>query len=299
MTDQKKKLNMKDDDGKRRRSWFGTWNNYPEDWTEFFEDCEATYYCAGREVCPTTGTKHIQFWCHWKNAKTRNAVKKLFSSKIHLEPLAGTPEEATIYCKKEGDWIEEGDLPQQGERVDLTEIRDMIDNGATDLEIAETRFPIYMRYYKGFDRYRQLKENELTREMPEVIWLYGASGSGKTRYAFDHHEAGTVFIKSCDNKWWDGYDACLHEAVIIDDMPKFGGFGSGVYPSWNEWKTLCDRYVKRVEVKGGMKNMLAKYIYITTSWNPETFFEDDNKKKELRRRVKEFIRLGEGELEDD
>lgn len=299
MTDDKKKLGLRDDDSKKRRSWFGTWNNYPEDWEEFFEDCEAVYYCAGKEVCPTTGTKHIQFWCHWKNGRTMKGVKKLFSSKIHLEPLKGTPEEATIYCKKDGDYIEEGEIPHQGERVDLTEIRDMIVNRTPEIDIMMNHFGLWSRHYKSFERARALIENRIHRKKPKVIWLWGASGLGKSKYAKDVHGEDNVFIKSCNDRWWDLYESERHIAVVIDDMPPFVA-NSSKYPDWSTWKNMCDWHDFRIEVKHGYRLLLAEYIYITTSWNPhELWREGSNKEKELTRRVDEFIKLGEIDSDED
>lgn len=47
------------------------------------------------------------------------------------------------------------------------------------------------------------------------IWIWGASGAGKSRLARDKFP--NSYPKLC-NKWWDGYKG--QETVIMDDIGK-------------------------------------------------------------------------------
>lgn len=56
-------------------NWILTWHNYPENWQDFFTERKSLIekVCIGEEVCPTTGTKHLQGWLklfHKNNAIT-------------------------------------------------------------------------------------------------------------------------------------------------------------------------------------------------------------------------------------
>jgi len=69
------------------------------------------YLVFGREVCPTTGTPHLQGFVVFNSNTRRNAAKLLISHRCHLDPARGTPQEASTYCKKDDDFEEFGSLP--------------------------------------------------------------------------------------------------------------------------------------------------------------------------------------------
>lgn len=61
----------------------------------------ATYFCAGKEVCPTTGRRHIQGYVRFEHAKSRKAVGALLGDAgAHLTARLGTEREAAEYCQK-------------------------------------------------------------------------------------------------------------------------------------------------------------------------------------------------------
>jgi hypothetical protein len=60
----------------------------------------------GREVCPTTGKKHLQGFLHLKKPM-RNTELKL-PMNPHLEPCKGDEASNTKYCSKEGDFFKYG-----------------------------------------------------------------------------------------------------------------------------------------------------------------------------------------------
>lgn len=111
---------------------------------------------------------------------------------------------------------------------------------------------------------------------PEVVWLYGPTGSGKTSMARKYFEflqgSGdseiTNYIRTPGPiKWWDGYEGDLY--TVIDDFRRnqlrdVGGFAYLL--------RLLDRYPVRVEIKGGSVPFVAHYIVITCPRHPEDEF---------------------------
>lgn len=62
------------------------------------------WYIIGKEVCPTTGTPHLQGFFEF-NVRNRPSSLKL-SKRIHFEPKCkGSVEDNYRYCSKEGDFV--------------------------------------------------------------------------------------------------------------------------------------------------------------------------------------------------
>lgn len=84
--------------------WTLTWNNYPKNWNDFFNDRKPLIekICVGEEICPTTGTPHLQGWIRLfkKNvARTYLTLPKA----IHWEVMNrnATEKQNTKYCTKQ------------------------------------------------------------------------------------------------------------------------------------------------------------------------------------------------------
>lgn len=83
--------------------WVFTWNNYPKNWKDFFQDRKSLIekICTGEEICPTTGTKHLQGWL--KLYKKNYVITYLnLPKEIHWEVMSrkATERQNTKYCSK-------------------------------------------------------------------------------------------------------------------------------------------------------------------------------------------------------
>lgn len=90
----------------RCRNWCFTLNNYTkkeiEQIIENIDNNIFIYICWGFELCPSTGTPHLQGYMEFKNAKTLSAVKKIKGLfRANLSNRGGTKLEAVSYCAKE------------------------------------------------------------------------------------------------------------------------------------------------------------------------------------------------------
>lgn len=100
----------------RVRGWCFTVNNYTDADIARLKAIPHRYLILGYEV-GEQGTPHIQGYIEYKNPRRFNTVRLQIGG--HIAARRGTPEQASIYCKKGGDFYEDGDLPDQGKRQDL------------------------------------------------------------------------------------------------------------------------------------------------------------------------------------
>lgn len=215
---------------------------------------DGSFVIIGRESCPETKKTHYQGYIEFKNGKSFSAVKKLLGNDIHLEKARGSPLENITYCSKDGDVvIQRGEHIEfkKGKRNDIDEVKQMIINGCTEKEIADKHFKTWLKYYKGLARYKELNTKKRNWKT-EVIYIYGESGVGKTRTAFEKYGGGAMisyangfFIGdiSADQVIFDEFDKWLIEPHIV--------------------LQLFDRYPMVVNVKGGFKEFTALRLICT------------------------------------
>ncbi len=95
------------------------------------------------------GTPHNQGYLVFKTNKRLNAVRRLLPG-CHLETARGTNKQASDYCKKEGDFVEFGQIPpEQGKRSDWERLKEWIsdlDHYPSKYELATEWPSLYGRY---------------------------------------------------------------------------------------------------------------------------------------------------------
>jgi len=111
------------------------------------------YLVFGREV-GDNGTPHLQGFVSFSSRKRFATVRGIIGHRAHLEVARGTTVQAADYCKKDGDFVEFGNLPNQRERQPtvtdfcnwVVEQNDNLHHHPTVREIA-VKFPgLYLRY---------------------------------------------------------------------------------------------------------------------------------------------------------
>lgn len=245
---------------------------------------DVQYIIMGKEICPKTKQEHLQGYCELKKKKTMGGIKSMFKDKtMHIEVRKGTQEQAITYCMKDLDFVEAGEKKHQGRRGDLDGYREI---AATDgmRAIAAIGNSQHIRVAEKYLEYNEEGRSWKT----EVVWLWGASGAGKSRWARVILDGKDTYVKSSSDKWWNGYDA--HEAVIIDDF-------RDSWWSLTEMLRLLDRYECRVEVKGGMRQFKPRWIVITSIKKPEECYQSASGEpiKQLLRRLDETIEIRDSE----
>lgn len=263
----------------RSKYFVATLNNYTEEdvnaLNQLLEEVKSgehkscTYAVVGNEIS-ATGTPHLQGYFEFKARLRVLQVKQLLgSARWHLEMRRGTGQQASDYCKKDGQFVEVGTLSTSysGKRTDLEAIRDEIKSGATDQQLAENHWNHWVLYRRAFSDYRTILENAVTRDwITKVIVFWGEPGTGKSRLArwIGRNMLNSVYTSiDPDLKWFDGYEG--QPIALFDDFEAL----PSILPTW---KRLTDRYDCRVQVKGSTVIWRPRLIIFTSNRDPQEWF---------------------------
>lgn len=251
-----------------------------------FIEADMNYMIYGLETCPTTHKDHFQGYVQFKKAMTMTAIKSknYFSNKVHLEVSKGTPEQAAEYCKKEGNYIEDGVLQAKGKRNDLMAAKEMIDEGASIVAVANECFNATAKYYKFFEYYRQLKlptdRTVFDKSYCTILWGDPGSGKSRTAYACDSYQVLQYNPRS--GFWsaaWDG----SHRIIIDDVCP-------ATFQPRELWLNILDPFAKQlsINIKGGYSKFAPTELVLTSNFDPTTWMPDD---AAFKRRLDEFCTI--------
>lgn len=237
------------------------WN---EDELITFKKLCTQYWICGEEVCPTTGKLHWQSYGQFgKQIRLKTLQKKMPNTNLIIR--RGSVEENRIYCSKDKKFEEFGEPKSQGQRSDIKIVKDMVKTGATMEQIFDEL---------DNPNYQSVKCAELLRKYicpkrnakPEVIWIFGETGSGKTRWSVNEMGGEDFWMSSGTLQWWDGYD--MQKNVIIDDF-------RGSQCEFSKLLRYLDRYEVRVPIKGGMVPLMATKIIITSCHSPKGVYDNE------------------------
>lgn len=296
-------------DKSRHRDYCFTLNNWTLEEHTQLESLSFSllqYSVYGKEICPSTGTPHLQCYIYFSEAKTWSSVRKKLPKRcanIMARYDNSNPYYASMYCKKgiqshtewekfkehgpnfgkDADYFEHGILPQvQGKRNDLDDVRKAVLDGENMRQISlKASGPQAVRMAEIL-----LKYHEPERDFrPDVYWFWGESGSFKTTHAKKFLGPGYYMVPR-NFKFWEGYDA--HDNILFDEIRKG-------YMTFAEFLVLVDENPFRMECKGGSRQLLAKKIVFTSPFHPCKVFEDDIMRGEesyqIIRRFKKIVQF--------
>lgn len=190
------------------------------------------YYCMadeiGEEETPHT---HIYFV---STVPIRFSTVKNKFQKAHIEKTLGTSMENRDYIAKSGKWANDekhgtsipgtfeewGTLPVegQGKRNDLALLRDLIQKGMPNAKIID-EYPQFLFRIKDIEAVRQtLREQEYSevfREL-EVFYIWGPTGTGKTRYVMERYGYKNVYRVTDYTHPFDTYNG--QDVILFDEF---------------------------------------------------------------------------------
>lgn len=290
-------------ENKTVRHWFLTWNDKsapkdPRDAKVYMEALRrqlvdqvmnngATYVVCGIEK-GKKGTSHLQGVVSFKSAKSFSRMKGMIPN-VHWEAVINL-QAAYSYCKKEGDYIEEGTATQdkrqnghhgvnqghhgvnQGHHGDnatsraagakvWTDAMKLIKQGRTD-EINPRLLITRWQAIKSMESY--YLRSRCPEDIPELTnyWIWGKTGNGKSKGVRELIGNRPFFLKNF-SKWWDAYKG--EEIVLLDDIPLTWFAAGGA----QQLKTWLDHYRFTMESKGHSGFGRPRVIFITANFSLE------------------------------
>jgi len=203
------------------------------------------YFCMADEIA-TTGTYHTHVFMFCSSPVRFSTIKGRFPT-AHIEKAYGSALQNREYVAKSGKWAndekvdtvvdgsfyEHGDIPTESEEKNpgmfrlIRNIRD----GMSTIEIIEDNPKLAFKI-RDIDTLRQtlLSERYSTENRDiEVVYIFGTSGAGKTRYIFSQHNPRDIYRvtnyrggKGISFDGYHGQDVLVfeefHSQVPIEEM---------------------------------------------------------------------------------
>jgi len=258
-----------------------------------FDEEWMSYLLWGVETCPDTGRTHLQGYLETLKKMTWTAVKAKFTGlglpALHLEKSMGTQEENILYCSKEGEWVEFGTPIAQGQRGDLTALASEVFSGTASVaDVLEDQPHAFHVYGRTLVAIEDLRLSRMTRgpwAPPSVTWLWGPTGTGKSRLAWESAAASGEPLyhhTSMDKGWWDLYVG--QKIVLFDDF-------RGQIP-FNELLRLLDGYPVNVPRRGRAPvPFMAREIWITSSKEPKDVYSSESVRENIDQLLRRITTL--------
>lgn len=261
------------------KNWCFTINNYSESDISAISNYDAKYIIFGKEV-GESGTRHLQGFIVLNTVQRMTGVKKIHST-AHWEIAKGSAAQNRVYCSKDGDFIEKGEIPLSKKEIGAIEAErwDHALACAKSGNFTDVPSDIYIRYVKNLHFIHSksqvvppMLEGELTN-----VWYYGEAGCGKSTRAFNENPG--AYIKGV-NKWWDGYEN--QETVIIDDMDPYHKILALEFKMWGQHQPFA------AEQKGSCITIRPKKIVVTSNYSIDEIWEDQTTRDAMHRRYKQI-----------
>lgn len=207
----------------RLRRVFLTWNNWQEDFKtkeeafDYFKNLPyIKAFIIGFEV-GEQGTPHIQGVFQFREPKDFSVLRKYFKNN-HIERIHNL-KSAVEYCKKDGDFMEYGEITSQGQRTDMEEFTQAIIDGYSNIELLN-EFPSQtQRFLHNIDKIRQMVLEEYYRNNLrynlKAIFISGNPGVGKIRYVYERYNMADIYRVCSYENPFDNYK--FQKILVLDE----------------------------------------------------------------------------------
>jgi hypothetical protein len=120
----------------------------------------------------------------------------------------------------------------------------------------------------------QLLKLDKQRKKPEVIWIYGPTGTGKTEFCRQWLNDDDAYFWD-GSSWWQEYEG--ESTIIVDEF-------RGTIP-FHQLLKLLDDLPYPVYYRGGSTFLQSKKFVFTSHQHPKDLYQTIEDKEQLMRRI--------------
>jgi len=231
-------------------------------------------FVFGEELCPDTGSVHLQGYFETFNQHTFNAIRKwpcFLKEQPWLGGANGNSAQNEKYCKKEGVWWSggtfahavEGYRKGQGKRNDWHVVHELAKRQATNVEFTDAVPALAYNHVNKLQAWRSIHAPVHQRSWNTVpVIAYGPPRAGKSTWIkaeaaklLAANPGWRIYTKSDAEKWWPEYTG--QEVILIDEM-------NGSFFEWSRLKRFFDNAPFTVDVKNQPQvQFLGRYVFMT------------------------------------
>nr|WAE42443.1 MAG: replication associated protein [Cressdnaviricota sp.] len=233
---------------------------------ELMTKVDTNYVCVGHEL-HEDGSDHLHALIQTVNKLSTKKASFFDLGTFHGNyQTARDAEDVQKYVQKCSDFIEDGNFlgmkqseiqkrAAENKMILTTPLHELVDTG--DISIHS-----YVGLVAAKNLYN-LDKIVVPEYIPRtVLWIYGKSGIGKSRYVRDQYPG--LFYNKPQNKWWDGYKG--EKIVLLDDFDLKGECLGHYLKIW------ADCYSFNAEVKGSTIKPFYDTFIITSQYLPKDIF---------------------------
>ena len=242
-----------------------------------------TYGIACKEKAPTTGHEHIHIYVQFGNA-LKLSIKKLCGA--HVEYCRGTPQQNNEYILKDGNIIwTYGTLRKHGGIPRINDVKNMTTDEIDELPVNYHRVAKEIvreqNEIKTFENMLdEIEKDTLMR--PDIIYITGDSGSGKTyqayKFALNMYEKNKIGKITIENNFF-AFTNPSAECFVIEEFRPSDCRAS-------LFLQLTDAYGFNAPIKGGFQYVRPKCIIICSIIPSREIYKNDEINQQFQRRIK-------------
>lgn len=215
------------DGGKPRRCWDFTLFNPTELEVKNIIALKehAKVLVVSREICPKTGTLHLQGRIHWAFPRRFTAVKKEWP-RCHWT-YSRVEKHNSYPIKGDSEVLVNVDNRKPGTRNDITHLMQMLEDGKSEEDCWREHPGTMARSFRAMERWRSIIRTRNVRarynglrwplitNWERSIICWGHAGIGKSQWALQHFNK-PLLVTHLDDL--GHFDTAVHDGIIFDDM---------------------------------------------------------------------------------
>lgn len=257
---------------------------------EYLMSRPVSYMYAAFEKAPTTSHEHMHIFIEYTR---KTELRKSMTEGAHIDVVTQTWWNALEYCKKGTDVVEEyGQCPIRSTVPKGLTIRDVMEMDEAQLvELKASSFN-YIRNIRSELLNTQIRKNRHYQPI-EFIWIYGPTGVGKSKRAFEEGATPITYSNGFFTDWAGS------KTLVYEEFR-----GQVPYPLMLQLTDAYHGYYS-LNIKGGFRVLDIDKLIVTSPLRPEECYARQAQKKDsiqqLMRRITKLLHINEfgEETEED